>query len=689
MIFIFSILLICGSTYAKDDLIIDDVKKNASFESFKKLLSRPSTRIQVLRWFTNVLMYKADPKLEEIFQNAEKSPLLFKAAWNSFGWYFYKATRYQEMREAFKKAIQYRQDPNPWDQIGLGIANYFLGEYSVAESHFKKALDMKDFEKSKLNAKLWLGYTYFVKGDKYNAINYLEEYINSQPFRHISIRIIRNFLRDQGTDIESTAFLNKITGFGQDWSKNDVGVNSLKGQPLHVFEKAIQYQENLGPWDHNGLGKAYYHMGGFSFAEKHFQESLNMDDDGGSQLYAKLWLGYTYYQNGNNEAANRCFNDYMTKNNDEMHMASRLIGRYLYEEEDYELAEKYLNKAIALNTEYASSWNNLGWVYKKTQRYPEMKQAFQNAIIYRTSPWDYLGLGESYYYLEDYELAENNFKYVLEEMNNVKKSHLNATLWLGYTFYKKGDERRAEEFFNEYIRKHDKRYISKRLVGRFYYNQAVFDKAETIFKEAIEEKEDYGNVWNNLGWLYKRTERYSKMREAFEKAIRYRKKSNPWDLIGLGEANFFLKHYNQAEENFKEALQMKSSPRSHFYANLGLGYIHHIKGNEKEAKEFFSRAGSLWSTNQKLGIKTQLKRDGILILLVRKASVSHLCGLKVGDIITHMNGDKITKRYQFIEKMHLTKYGDAIEVSIKRGDRHFSKKILLDFEHYVSKGITF
>jgi tetratricopeptide (TPR) repeat protein len=83
-------------------------------------------------------------------------------------------------------------------------------------------------------------------------------------------------------------------------------------------------------------------------------------------------------------------------------------GKQDWTEEYFNLAEKYLRKAIDVNNKNARTWNYLGWVYQRTDKFLKMRESFDLAIKNRKqkSSWDHVGLGTAYYNLEEYNLAQ-------------------------------------------------------------------------------------------------------------------------------------------------------------------------------------------------------------------------------------------------------------------------------------------
>ncbi|WP_321419147.1 tetratricopeptide repeat protein [uncultured Desulfobacter sp.] len=354
-----------------------------------------------------------------------------------------------------------------------------------------------------------------------------------------------------------------------------------------AFEKAIAYGDDPYGQDYIGLGEAYYHLKEYPEAKQKFQKALTLKDNDESHADAKRWLGFTAYKLGQKQTAENYFREYITID-PKRHVALRNIGRFYWEEDDYEPAEHYLQLAISEKPQYARAWNNIGWVYDETSRYAKMKDAFKKAISYSENPdgWDYIGLGRAYYNLQEYTEARQNFQKVLT-LKVVENSHAVAKKMLGFTAYKLEEKKTAEKYFQEYITIAPERHVALRNIGRFYWEEDDYEPAEHYLQLAISEKPQYARAWNNIGWVYGEISRYSKMKDAFEKAVAYQDHPGGQDYIGLGEAYYNMQEYTEAKQRFQKALTLKVEENSHADAKRWLGFTAYKLGKEQTAEKYF------------------------------------------------------------------------------------------------------
>jgi len=321
------------------------------------------------------------------------------------------------------------------------------------------------------------------------------------------------------------------------------------------------------------------------------------------------------------------------------HKALISIGRLYYGKGEYDTAEHYLKKAITIKPKDSWSWYWLGWTYRYIKKYPDMRDAFGNAIKFadKKYAWSYVGLGRAHYRLGNHLAGRQNF---LEAINLNSNNH------------------RLQEN-----------------IGRFYTNIGQYDTAERYLKEAIEIKPEDSKSWNSLGWLYRDTEKYPDMRDAFGNAIKFRDKMVPWDYIGLGESYLYLKNTEKAEHAFSEALRADNSLDNE---------INLIKLKIAIANNNYAAAQRLLKKAPFLGIHFTYIDKKIKVTRVVKGSLADLAGLEINDIITTINGkplESVKATLNYIKKME---FGQSLDLAIERDARTTPFKIVFDFDYYLA-----
>jgi tetratricopeptide (TPR) repeat protein len=360
--------------------------------------------------------------------------------------------------------------------------------------------------------------------------------------------------------------------------------------------------------------------------------------------------------------------------------ALRVIGRLYYLKGNYDKAEEYLQKAIAKNDKDGQNWNNLAWIYLNKEQYSKMLDAFEKAIKYRSGfdAWDQIGLGLAYYNMQQYDLAEEHFLKVLS-IENKGKSHIYAKLRLGFVYYKKGNIKESERYFEDCINSYTDKHVTYQEIGRFYNNIGELDQAEKYLKKSIESDNKYAEGWNRLGWVYWKKEEYSKMRDAFEKAVQFREnKEATNDKIGLATAFYHMGDFNQAEELFKQVFSLVKNDSDRF--DLSSFWIPlAVKRND------FELVKKLWNDRPLLGLHFNIEDKEGYIHFINKEQFGQLAGLRIGDRIIDINGNHITDNGSLKQIIKEFKYGQTIDISFIRGKDKLTQKVVLDYEYYLPK----
>jgi len=169
-----------------------------------------------------------------------------------------------------------------------------------------------------------------------------------------------------------------------------------------------------------------------------------------------------------------------------------------------------------------------------------------------------------------------------------------------------GYEEVESEFLNAIQLKPDYAEAHLRL-GTFYANKDKYDKAYDAINKAISLKPDFAEAYGALGFLYlqkkfggggklPRTEEEStRAVKAFGKAIQIKP-----DLFaayfGLGEANYYLKHYEESLKAFEQAAALRPDDIT---IHIGMGNVYVELGNKDAAMREHDALSRIASSLQK------------------------------------------------------------------------------------------
>ena len=90
------------------------------------------------------------------------------------------------------------------------------------------------------------------------------------------------------------------------------------------------------------------------------------------------------------------------------------------------------------------------------------------------------------------------------------------------------------------------------------------------FEKAVESDSNYAEAWAQSGFCKEKLGRHSEAIEASKKAVNLRPSAESYFNIGL--ANYYLKQYREAAENYRQAIRLDPYNAADAYYALGLVY---------------------------------------------------------------------------------------------------------------------
>ena len=206
------------------------------------------------------------------------------------------------------------------------------------------------------------------------------------------------------------------------------------------------------------------------------------------------------------------------KRNEEQFTAAQWLdkGNFYFDAEDYNKAVEYYNKAVELNPNYGTAWNNIGVAYYNLGNYNKAVEYYNKSL--ELNP--------------DYDIAWNNLGLAYRRLGNYNKAvecynkavRLNPkydTAWnnLGFAYDSAGNYNKAIESYNKAIEINPKYGTAWNNLGFVYYSSGDYNKAVECYNKAVESNFTNAPVWNNLGWAYRKLGNYKKALEYYNKAV--------------------------------------------------------------------------------------------------------------------------------------------------------------------------
>ncbi len=106
--------------------------------------------------------------------------------------------------------------------------------------------------------------------------------------------------------------------------------------------------------------------------------------------------------------------------------------------------------------------------------------------------------------------------------------------------------------------------------GLSFLSKDDCEKALPYFEKAVESDSNYAEAWAQSGFCKEKLGRHSEAIEASKKAVNLRPSAESYFNIGL--ANYYLKQYREAAENYRQAIRLDPYNAADAYYALGLVY---------------------------------------------------------------------------------------------------------------------
>jgi len=228
-----------------------------------------------------------------------------------------------------------------------------------------------------------------------------------------------------------------------------------------------------------------------------------------------------------------------------------LRGREEFSKYYYNNALQFLEKAITLDSTFASAYLYLGLTYRSSGDYNAMIEAIKKA------------------------------KALSERATDKERLFIDAI----YAYYIERDDERSFLVLKQMAKKYPReKRVHYWLAVSYYSPRRMFDKAIEVLTKALELDPNYSEVINILGYTY------ADMGD-FEKAIEYLKRyasvspgdANPFD--SMGEIYLQMGRLDEAIAKFREALEVEPN----FGSDWKIAYIYALKEDYDGAMEWVDR----------------------------------------------------------------------------------------------------
>ena len=302
-------------------------------------------------------------------------------------------------------------------------------------------------------------------------------------------------------------------------------------------------------------------------------------------------------------------------------------GNWAWTQEKFVLAEKYLRRALKLNSTYPWASFRLGVGYLSLENWESAQLSFEEGLIYDPeNEWAIQQIGHTLEMLEKNEEAIVRYEWLMESApaNLLVINRLNRLYWDEFLFDKGEDTllRGLEKFPTETM-------LNEKLVA-YYESHRLFEKASKVLSSFVKLEPDNSAALAKLGFYENNLKRQEKALRWFKKALAVSpdfewarmqkigillkteqaenaeielnnflkdKPDSEWALLELSQLKLKQKQFDEAEALLDQSLELyKDSP--------GLlqtqGRLYKLQERWQEAEQVFQKLVKLRPNNSLL-----------------------------------------------------------------------------------------
>lgn len=212
-------------------------------------------------------------------------------------------------------------------------------------------------------------------------------------------------------------------------------------------------------------------------------------------------------------------------------------GNRAYDENEYDKAIEYYNKAIELDPDFADAYNNRGIAYRRKGECAKAIEDYNKAIELDPDYSEaYYNRGRAYRYLKEYDKAIEDYSKAIE-LNPEDAEAYNSR---GVAYADLKEYGKAIEDFSKAIELNPEDAEAYNNRGYAYLHLKEYGKSKTDIEKALELDPDGGYIYDSLGELLLETGKYDEAIEDFTRAIElgcneietYEKRAKAYEAVG-------------------------------------------------------------------------------------------------------------------------------------------------------------
>ena len=207
-----------------------------------------------------------------------------------------------------------------------------------------------------------------------------------------------------------------------------------------------------------------------------------------NKSYSDLYKGIRHAKAGRNKLAEESYKNVLSKDNKNVD-ALRLLGLLAFKNNNHDIAEKLLIRAIQLDPYFHLLWDNLAKVFRVQNKLEESKKAFENLI--KLDPKNneaFVALGTIYNKLAQYKDGINSYKKALKLNDNNARVYLS----MGHALKTLGNRKECEDSYLKAIKLFPlsgEGYWSLANLKTYKFNDNQIETMKSATKEDMHEQE--------------------------------------------------------------------------------------------------------------------------------------------------------------------------------------------------------
>lgn len=171
------------------------------------------------------------------------------------------------------------------------------------------------------------------------------------------------------------------------------------------------------------------------------------------------------------------------------------IGNSYFDQENYPKAIEYYQKAINIDPNQSTPYNNIGAAYSRMDNYDKAFEYYKKALaIDPNDPVRQNNMGDIYYNRGDYDNAIEHYKKAV----TVDNKYINGYKNLGHSYLQKDDYDQAIYYFERALDIDPNEDQAYNGIGNVYYRQGNYEKSIEYYEKAIELAPNAEVYHNNL-----------------------------------------------------------------------------------------------------------------------------------------------------------------------------------------------